>query len=119
MGRRCGYWLGAILVAGAATAATSTAPRKPSGGAGSSIGPGRSKHGQLNSGFLARALRAGNFLLLIDYDFLEALVASVANVFVDRHEPESFLSLPNYIIHGQTSRTPLLCQIPVAVNPCA
>lgn len=43
------------------------------------------KHGKLNRGFLAGTFRASDFLLLIDHDFLEPLVAAIANVFVNRH----------------------------------
>lgn len=46
---------------------------------------GRAEYRKLDGGFLAGALRAGDFLLLVDHDFLEFVLAVVADVFVDRH----------------------------------
>jgi hypothetical protein len=37
----------------------------------------------LKRGLLAGALRAGDFLLLVDYNFFEVLVAIFTNVFID------------------------------------
>jgi hypothetical protein len=74
-------------VAGAsATATASAASTKPSGRARRAVGAGRGKDGELNRGFPAGALRTGNLLLLVDDNLLEALVAAVADVFVDRHD---------------------------------
>jgi len=44
-----------------------------------------SKDGKLDASFLTGTFRAGNFLLLVDDNFLEACFAFIANVFVDRH----------------------------------
>jgi hypothetical protein len=37
----------------------------------------------LKRGLLAGALRAGDFLLLVDYNFFEVLVAIFTNIFID------------------------------------
>jgi hypothetical protein len=75
------------LVAGAtATATASATSTKPPGGASRAVGAGRGENGELNRSFPAGALRTGNFLLLVDDNFLETLVATVADVFVDRHD---------------------------------
>jgi hypothetical protein len=39
----------------------------------------------LDGGFFAGALGAGDFLLFVDYDFFEFVLAVVADVFVDWH----------------------------------
>jgi hypothetical protein len=46
---------------------------------------GGTEYGQLDRGLLAGALRAGDFLLLVDYYFLEFVLAVFADVFVDGH----------------------------------
>lgn len=71
---------------GTATAAAASSPRKTTGGGGSTAGASRGEDRELNRGFLAGALRAGNLLLLVDDNFFEALVAVFADIFVDRHE---------------------------------
>ena len=72
---------------GTATAAAASSPRKTTGGGGSTAGASRGEDRELNCGFVAGALRAGNLLLLVDDNFLKALVAVFADIFVDRHEP--------------------------------
>lgn len=74
-------------VAGAATA-TATAPSagEAAGGVRSTARAGGGEDRELDRGFVAGALRAGDFLLLIDDNSFKALVAFVADVFVDRHE---------------------------------
>jgi hypothetical protein len=81
-------------VAGATTAAAATAaPRKAPGWIGGA-GAGRSKHRKLNRRLLARALGAGNLLLLIDDNLLKALVAAITDIFVNRHVEKPFPSTP-------------------------
>ena len=81
------------LVAGAAASATPTSGAAGRGrfGGGAVAGAIRcGKDGKLDRGFLAGALGAGNFLLLIQDDALEARIAFIAKVFVDRHvDPSS------------------------------
>ena len=75
------------LVTGATTAtATSAASAKAPGGSRRAVGTGRGEDGKLNRGFLTGAFREGDLLLLIDDNFFKALVAFIADVFVDRHE---------------------------------
>ena len=45
----------------------------------------RTEDRKLNGGAFAGALGAGDFLLLVDYDFLEFIFAVIANVFVNGH----------------------------------
>src|SRR5262249_2451997 len=75
-----------ILVA-AATAATTTASAagEASGSSRGTAVTGRGKHGKLDGGLFAGALRAGNLLLLVDHDLFEVRLAVVADVFVNRH----------------------------------
>jgi hypothetical protein len=78
------------LVAGAAATATATAStREAARGREGIAGAGRGENGKLDRGFLAGALGAGDFLLLIDDNLLEALVAVFADVFIDGHCRES------------------------------
>jgi hypothetical protein len=69
----------------AAATAASTASGEASGGTGRAVGTSGSKYGQLDGGLFAGALRAGDFLLLVDDDFLEARATLVADIFVDWH----------------------------------
>lgn len=73
------------LMAGATTAATAaTSTREPAGWpACGAIGGAEDR--KLYRVPLARAFWAGNFLLLIKYNFLEARLAILADVFVDGH----------------------------------
>jgi hypothetical protein len=75
------------LVAGtAAAAAATTASGEAAGRAGrAAAGACRGEDGELDGGLFAGTLGAGDFLLLVDDDFFEALVADVADVFVDGH----------------------------------
>jgi len=80
----------AVSVTTATSAAAPSATGVPTGRARRGPCTCSRENRQLNRGFLAGALRAGNFLLLVDHDFFEALIAVVTNVFVDRHfEPFS------------------------------
>ena len=72
---------------GTAATAAASSPRKTTGGGGTTAGASCGEDRELNGGFVARALRAGDLLLLVDDNFLEALVAVFADIFVDRHEP--------------------------------
>jgi hypothetical protein len=74
----------------AAATAASAASGEASGGVGGAVGTGGSKDGQLDSGFFARALWAGDFLLLVNDDFLEARAAVVADIFVNWHCSDPF-----------------------------
>jgi hypothetical protein len=86
-------------VAGASTAATTTtAAGEGSGGfrRGAVAGAiGSSKNGKLNRVAFARALRAGNLLLLVEHNLLEVRLAILTNVFVDGHA--SYLSFRTII----------------------
>ena len=73
--------------AAAAAAAASAAGR--AGGAASGACGGEDR--ELYGGLFAATLGAGDFLLLVDYDFFEALIAGVTDVFVDRHGGFRFL----------------------------
>ena len=72
-----------------AAATTAAAAASPAGGAtGRSRGAAvtcRGENGKLDRRFFAGALGAGDFLLLVDHDFFELRLASVADVFIDRH----------------------------------
>jgi hypothetical protein len=70
--------------AAAATAATTTAG-EAAGGTGRAARTRGSEDRELDGGFFIGALGTGDFLLLIDDDFFETFVASVADVFVDGH----------------------------------
>ena len=77
-----------MLVAAATAAAAGAAPSRGSRGLrGRAVAPAirGGKYGELDSGFLAGALGAGDFLLLVDHNLLEASVARIAQVFVDGH----------------------------------
>jgi hypothetical protein len=72
-----------------AAATAAAAPASTAGGAarrrGRAAVAGGSKHGELDGGFLAGALRTGDFLLFVDDDFFELRLAVVANIFVNGH----------------------------------
>jgi hypothetical protein len=68
-----------------AAAATSAAAGLRGEGFGAGACGGRAEYGKLDGGFFAGALGTGNFLLLVDYDFFEFVLAVVADVFVDGH----------------------------------
>jgi len=89
------------VAAAAATAAASAASGGGSGGFGGgtvAIASGGGKDGKLDAGFLAGALGADDFLLLIEDYLLEARVAILADVFVDGHN--RFLKYSSKIIAG-------------------
>src|SRR5258707_3002073 len=91
-------WLCALVAAAAATAATSAASGEGGGGLGGGAVPitgGGSEDRELDAGFLAGALGAGDFLLLIDDNLLKAGFALFAQGFVDKHSNCSF-----YRCHG-------------------
>src|SRR5208282_5623926 len=72
------------LVAGAAaTAAAAASAREAARGRGGFAGTGRGENGELDRGFLAGALGAGDFVLLVDDNLFKALVAVFADVFVN------------------------------------
>src|SRR5258708_11119587 len=90
-----------LMAAAAASAAASAASGGGSGGLGGgtvTIGSGGGKDRDLDCSFLAGALGAGDFLLLIEHDALEARVAVLADVFVDGHN--RFLKYSSKIIAG-------------------
>jgi len=74
------------------TAATATAAATPAGEPSGRIGgasAGCGEYGKLNGSFFAGALGAADFLLLVDHDFFETLIAGIADVFVNRHREDS------------------------------
>jgi len=74
------------VAATTATAAAASAAGEASGWRGRAVAS-RGKDGKLDRGFLAGALGAGNFLLLVNDDFFEVFFAVFADVFVDGHWP--------------------------------
>ena len=76
-------------MARAATAAAAASAAGEAPGRGRRAPAGRGEDGKLNGGFLAGTVRAGNLLLLVYYDFLEALVARIADVLINRHDGRS------------------------------
>jgi len=72
----------------AAAAATTTATATAGGTTRRRAGASRGEDGKLNGGFFAGTLGTGDFLLLVDDDFFETLVAGIADVFVDGHGDE-------------------------------
>src|SRR5260370_36234045 len=65
----------------------------------------RAEHRKLNRVPLSCALRAGNLLLLVQYDLLEVRLAILANVFVDGHI--GFLSVSSPIIAATANKRAL------------
>ena len=78
---------GLVAAATAAAAASSATTGEGTGRPRRAVaGTGRgAEDGKLNRSFLAGALGAGDFLLLIDDDLFELGLAVVADVFVDGH----------------------------------
>ena len=82
-----------LIAAAAATAAGSAATEgRRRGFSGSSLAAavGGGEYRKLDAGFLAGALGAGYFLLLIDDNLLEAGLALFTKIFVDGHGSYSF-----------------------------
>ena len=74
------------MAAATATAAAASSTGKASGRRGrAGTVAGGGKDGKLDRGFLAGALGAGDFLLLVDDNFFEVFFAVFADVFVDGH----------------------------------
>src|SRR5258706_7707033 len=80
-GSPVGLVAAATATAAAASAAGEASRRRGRAGAV----PGCREDGKLDRGFLAGALGAGDFLLLVDDDLLEVFLAVFADVFVDGH----------------------------------
>jgi hypothetical protein len=76
-------------MAAATAAAASTATAREAAGRlrGSAVRRAvrRTENRKLDSVSLPRAIRASDFLLLVDHDFLKMRFAVVADVFVNRH----------------------------------
>src|SRR6266481_5126032 len=83
-------WLVAAATATAAAASAAGEASRRRGRAGAV--PGCREDGKLDRGFLAGALGAGDFLLLVDDDLLEVFLAVFADVFVDGHRDPRLLS---------------------------
>jgi hypothetical protein len=73
------------LVAAATAAAAASAAGGAAGRSGGAAGACPGEDGELDRGFLAGALGAGDFLLLVDDDFFKLGFAVFADVFIDRH----------------------------------
>ena len=73
-----------VAAATATTAASATAGWRGEGFGAATCGGG-AEDGELDGGLFASALWAGDFLLLVDYDFFEFGLAIVADVLVDGH----------------------------------
>jgi hypothetical protein len=74
-------------MAAATAAATSASPTgEASGRSRRAPVTRRGKHGKLDGSLFAGALRAGDLLLLVDYDLFKVRLTIVTNVFVNRHE---------------------------------
>ncbi len=93
-----------------AATATSAASTRERGRRAGTVGTDGAKNRKLDRGFLAFALRARDFLLLIDDDFLKAGFAIVANVFVDGHRDgpclpcgRAICRFPNHSILAKSS----------------
>jgi len=69
----------------AATAAAAAAAGGTAGRSRGATGAGGGENRELDRGFFAGALGAGDFLLLVDDDFFELGLAVVANIFVYWH----------------------------------
>src|SRR5271157_1755357 len=82
------------MAAAATTATTATSTGEPARGSGR-IGASCREDGKLNGGLFAGTLGTGDFLLLVDDDFLEALVAGIADVFVDGHVQDLSIKVPS------------------------
>jgi hypothetical protein len=82
----------------AATAATTTATTAGEAArrTGRTTGASGSENGKLNGRFHAGALGAGNFLLFVDNDFFETLVAGIADVLVNGHDESLSKQAPGF-----------------------
>src|SRR5215475_6681413 len=78
-------WWKRLVAAATAAAAGAAASGRWREGFGRAASDGRAKDGKLDAGFLAGALRAGDFLLFVEDELFELGFAVVANVFVDGH----------------------------------
>jgi hypothetical protein len=74
-----------VLMAAATAAAAASATGGAAGRIRGAAGARRGEDRELDGGFFAGALGAGDFLLLVDDDFFELGFAVFANVFVDWH----------------------------------
>ena len=74
------------MAAATAAATAASAAREASGRSRGASITGRGKHGKLDCGLFAGAVRAGDLLLLVDYDLFKVRLTIVTNVFVNRHE---------------------------------
>ena len=99
------------LVTGATTATTAApSARKPVGRLRGSAAGGAAagaENRELYRVSLARALRAGNLLLLVQYDFLEMRLAILTNVFVNGHGNLT----PNYKYSRNSSTVMSACRM--------
>jgi hypothetical protein len=82
---RAEAWRNDLVAAATAAAAASAASAGGAGGFCRAAGDCRAEDGELDRGFFAGTLGAGDFLLAIDDDFFELRVAIIADVFVDGH----------------------------------
>jgi len=80
------------MAAATAAAATPATPGGATGRSGGASGASCGEDGELDGGFFAGALGAGDFLLLVDDDFFEVGFAIVADIFVDGHSASLSLS---------------------------
>ena len=86
------------MAAATAAAAASTA-RGTAGRSRGAAGARSGEDGKLDRVFFAGALGAGDFLLLVDYDFFELVLAVFADVFIDWH-----LCIPRTVVPPNYSR---------------
>ena len=83
--RACACQIQPNSVAAATASAAASAARRGRGGFRGIPVAGGSKDRELKTGFLAGALGADNFLLLVDHNALEARITFIAKIFVDGH----------------------------------
>jgi hypothetical protein len=107
------------LVAAATTTTASAASAGWAGGFCGAAGDCGAEDGELDRGFFAGTLGAGDFLLAVDDDFFELRVAIVTNVFVDGHA--RFLSVNNnyskFVVGKGGGRLCMDCRGPSALWP--
>ena len=96
------------LVAAATTATASAASARWAGGFCGAAGDCGAEDRELDSGFFAGTLGAGDFLLAVDDDFFELRVAIVADVFVDGHTRFLFVNT-DYSKFAVGKRGPCAC----------
>jgi|SRR5271169_982405 len=82
------------MAAAATTTTTATTAGESARGSGG-IGASCREDGKLDRGFFAGALGTGDFLLLVNDDFFEVLVAGIADVFVDGHSQNLSRKVPS------------------------